>query len=128
MYSITNINKNIWISRSTFAKKRTMKKAKDYELKLVEGQYTPLEAKKILLGLINSKINFHQLENFSNEIRFNENTAHSRIRIELLTDALENITALIAYSTLNNMQFKIDGSIQISLVPEKTLESIVQKN
>lgn len=101
-----------------------MKKQKDYQFKLVEGQYTPLEAKKILLGLINSKINFHQLENFSSEIRFNKDTAHSKIRIELLTDASENITDLIAFSILNDMQFKIDGTIQISLVPAKKLESV----
>ena len=101
-----------------------MKKEKDYQFKLVEGQYTPLEAKKILLGLINSKINFHQLENFSNEIRFNETSAHSKIRIDLLTNASENISDLIAYSLLNDMQFKIEGNIQISLVPAKKLEPI----
>jgi hypothetical protein len=101
-----------------------MEKEKDYQFKLVEGQYTPLEAKEILLGLINSKINFHQLENFSNEIRFSESTAHSKIRIELLTNASENITDLIAYSIPNDMEFKIEGTIQISLVPAKKLESI----
>lgn len=101
-----------------------MEKEKDYQFKLVEGQYTPLEAKKILLGLINSKINFHQLENFSNEIRFSENSAHSKIRIELLTNASENITDLIADSIPNDMEFKIEGTIQISLVPAKKLESI----
>ncbi len=101
-----------------------MEKEKDYQFKLVEGQYTPLEAKKILLGLINSKINFHQLENFSNEIRFSESTAHSKIRIELLTNASENITDLIADSIPNDMEFKIEGTIQISLVPAKKLESI----
>jgi hypothetical protein len=30
-----------------------------------------------------------------------------------------NITDLIAYSTLNGMEFKIEGTIQISLVPMK---------
>lgn len=101
-----------------------MEKEKDYQFKLVEGQYTSIEAQKILLGLINSKINFHQLENFSNEIRFNENSAHSKIRIELLTNASKNISDLIAYSLLNDMQFKIEGNIQISLVPAKKLERI----
>jgi hypothetical protein len=45
-----------------------MEKAEEYQFKLVEGQYTTVEAQKILLGLINSKINFHQLEHFSNEM------------------------------------------------------------
>jgi hypothetical protein len=101
-----------------------MEKRKDYQFQLVEGQYTPVEAKKILLGLINSKINFHQLENFSNEIRFSENTDHSKSRIELLTTASENITDLINYSIPNDMEFKIEGTIQISLVPVKKLEPI----
>jgi hypothetical protein len=69
-----------------------MEKRKDYQFKLVEGQYTPLEAK---LGLINSKINFHQLENFSNEIRFAECRSF-KIRIEVA--GRENITDLISYS------------------------------
>jgi hypothetical protein len=56
------------ISRSTFAKKKKiMEKVEEYQFKLVEGQYNS-RGSKILLGLINSKINFHQLEHFSNEI------------------------------------------------------------
>jgi hypothetical protein len=76
-------------------------------------------------GLINSKINFHQLENFSNEIRFNENTDHSKIRIELLTNAAKD-TDLIAYSTFNDMEFKIEGTIQISLVPIKKQNQLLK--
>jgi hypothetical protein len=101
-----------------------MKKEKDYQFKLIEGQYTALEAKKTLLGLINSKINFHQLENFSNEIRFNEVNTHSTTRMELLTTASESITDLFAYSLLNDMQFKIEGTVQISLVSAKKLEPV----
>lgn len=94
-----------------------MKTEKGLTFQLVEGEYAPLEAKKILLGLINSKINFHQLEYFSNEIRFNEKTSHSKLRVELLTDAADNISELVTYSHTNNMQFKIEGKIQITLVP-----------
>jgi hypothetical protein len=98
-----------------------MEKEKDYAFQLVEGQYAPIEAKKILLGLINSKIDFHQLEDFSNEIRFNENTNHSKIRIELLTNASKNITSLLAHCVLYNLQCKIEGNIKISLVPTKSI-------
>lgn len=92
-----------------------MKTEKGLTFQLVEGEFAPLEAKKILLGLINSKINFHQLEHFSNEVRFNEKTSHSKQRVKTLTDASEQISALVA--TASNMQFKIEGSIQITLVP-----------
>jgi hypothetical protein len=55
---------------------------KSTKFKLVEGQYTPLEAKKNSIRF--NKINFHQLENFSNEIRF-ARCRSFKIRIELLT-------------------------------------------
>jgi len=92
-----------------------MKTENGLTFKLVEGEYAPIEAKKILLGLINSKINFHQLEHFSNEIRFNDKTSHSKQRVKALTTASEQILDLVANT--NNMQFKIEGNIQISLVP-----------
>ena len=92
-----------------------MKTEKGLTFQLVEGEFAPLEAKKILLGLINSKINFHQLEHFSNEVRFNEKTTHSKQRVEALINASEQITDLVA--TTSNMQFKIEGSIKITLVP-----------
>lgn len=95
-----------------------MKTEKGLTFQLVEGEYSPLEAKKILLGLINSKINFHQLENFSNEIRFNEKTSHSKQRVNSLTTASEQILDLVANT--NNMQFKIEGTVQITLVPMLT--------
>lgn len=100
-----------------------MKTEKGLTFQLVEGEFAPLEAKKILLGLINRKINFHQLEHFSNEVRFNEKTSHSKQRVKTLTDASEQISALVA--TASNMQFKIEGSIQITLVPAE--ESVINE-
>ncbi|MBC5838420.1 hypothetical protein [Flavobacterium muglaense] len=100
-----------------------MKTEKGLTFQLVEGEFAPLEAKKILLGLINSKINFHQLEHFSNEVRFNEKTSHSKQRVKILTDASEQISALVA--TASNMQFMIEGSIQITLVPAE--ESVINE-
>jgi hypothetical protein len=73
-------------------KKKNNGKVEEYQFKLVEGQYTTVEAQKTM-GLINSKINFHQLEHFSNEIRFNENNNHSKIRIEL-TNAAKDISQI----------------------------------
>jgi hypothetical protein len=50
----------------------------------------------------------------------------------LLTNAAKDIADLIAYSTFNDMELKIEGAIQISLVPIKKnrtscLNSIVIK-
>jgi hypothetical protein len=43
---------------------------------------------------------------------------------ELLTNAAKDIADLIAYSTFNDMEVKIEGTIQISLVPIKKQEPV----
>jgi len=125
MLFITNINKKLWVYRYTFAKKiTTMEKEKKHQFKLIDGQYSPLEAKKILLGLINSKINLHKLDNFRSQVGFNKDDSHSRNRIEALTNVSENIKDLIAAASFDDMEFQIEGNINISLVPAKRPESV----
>jgi hypothetical protein len=46
---------------------------------------------------------------------------------ELLTNAAKDITDLIAYSTFNDMEFKIEGTIQISLVPIKKQNQLLKQ-
>ena len=91
---------------------------KEYQFKLVEGQFAPSEAGKVLFSLINSKINYHNLEIFSNQIRFDEENPHSKIRIKTLSDAAEYIKELIKKGSLQDMELKIDGVIQIALTPK----------
>ncbi|MDI1305314.1 MAG: hypothetical protein PSX42_10795 [bacterium] len=91
---------------------------KEYQFKLVEGQFAPSEAGKVLFSLINSKINYHNLEIFSNQIRFDEENPHSKIRIKTLSDASEYIKELIKEGSLQDMELKIDGVIQIILTPK----------
>jgi hypothetical protein len=91
---------------------------KEYQFKLVEGQFAPSEAGKVLFSLINSKINYHNLEIFSNQIRFDDENPHSKIRIKTLSDAAEYIKELIKKGSLQDMELKIDGVIQIALTPK----------
>jgi hypothetical protein len=91
---------------------------KEYQFKLVEGQFAPSEAGKVLFSLINSKINYHNLEIFSNQIRFDDENPHSKIRIKTLSDAAEYIKELIKEGSLRDMELKIDGVIQIALTPK----------
>lgn len=90
----------------------------EYQFKLVEGQFSPSEAGKVLFSLINSKINYHNLEIFSNQIRFDDENPHSKIRIKTLSDAAEYVKELIKEGSLKDMELKIDGVIQIALTPK----------
>ena len=40
-----------------------------HQFKLIDSSYTVSEAREILLAIINSKIQFHQLKTFSHDIR-----------------------------------------------------------
>lgn len=95
---------------------------KEYQFKLVEGQFTPSEAGKVLFSLINNKINYHNLEKFSNQIRFDEENPHSKIRLETLSAASNYIKDLINIAALKNMELKIEGVIQIVLLPKGETE------
>ncbi|MFE3868907.1 hypothetical protein ACFX5E_12620 [Flavobacterium sp. LS2P90] len=91
---------------------------KEYQFKLVEGQFAPSEAGKVLFSLINSKINYHNLEIFSNQIRFDEEIPHSKIRIKTLLEASEYIKELIKEASSTDMELKIGSVIQIVLTPK----------
>lgn len=91
---------------------------KEYLFKLVEGQFEPSEAGKVLFSLITNKINYHNLEKFSNQIRFDQDSSYSKIRIETLGEASAHIKDLINEATLKNMELKIEGVVQIILTPK----------
>ena len=56
-----------------------MKKKQDF--KFIEGEFTPQDAKEVLIDLYTSKINFHLMKNFSSSERFgkDDKTASKRI-------------------------------------------------
>jgi hypothetical protein len=84
--------------------------------KLIDGTFAPEEAQKILLELINTKINYHKLEDFSNHIRFNNDIVHSKNRVEALTNTAQNIKELIKIAAENKLELKIKSAIAIEFV------------
>lgn len=87
-----------------------------YNYKLIEGVFKPSEAQRMLLDLINAKINYHNLDSFSNHIRFNTEFSSSKIRIEELAKTSESIKELIELANNNNMQLIIKSEITIELI------------
>ena len=86
------------------------------EFKLVEGEFNPNEARNILMSLFNNKIDYHQLDSFSNHIRHGKDVTFSQNRIEALSQSIENIKQIIQEANLTGKHLKIEGSIQISFV------------
>jgi hypothetical protein len=86
-----------------------------FEFKLIEGEFSSTGAARVILPLINKKINYHSLEGFSNEIRFNTDPSHSRLRIKALQEAQVSIEELLALAESKGMKIRIKSSIEIEI-------------
>ena len=87
----------------------------DQEFKLIEGVFQPDEAQKLLMEMINTKINFHNLDAFSNHIRFNTSISNSKARVNELNETAEKLKFLIEYAKENNLELEIKSNISITL-------------
>ena len=65
---------------------------KNHTTKLIEGNFFQQNAKTVLLNLLSDKINYHQMQKFSNEERFGEDRDHSAQRILELKKEKQELT------------------------------------
>lgn len=88
----------------------------NYNFKLIDGTFTPAEARKGVLTLISSKINYHQMELFSNEERFNKDVSHSRKRIEELKNVENSFKRIIDAASEKGALLQLNGYIEITVL------------
>ena len=84
---------------------------------LIDGTFSPLEARQVLLSMVKSKIAHHSLEQFSHEERFGRDVAHSEKRLEKLRALDVAIRELLAMAVEEKQTLKIDAWIDITIVP-----------
>jgi hypothetical protein len=77
------IKKNEYKNMNTTEKK---------EFQLIDSTFTPEEANSLLASLIANKINYHKIDDFSNHIRYDRDSGHSRKRVEELQKTKEELT------------------------------------
>jgi hypothetical protein len=86
------------------------------EFKLVNGVFSAEEAQKIIMSLINSKIDFHNLNAFSDFVKHNATVDNSKSRIEALTQTRQDIIQLIEEAEKKGMKLNIKSNISIELI------------
>lgn len=86
---------------------------------LINGIFSDIDAKEILLNVISAKIQFHSMKNFSAKERFGKEDLVSLKRKTDLNYDLLKINELIAHAKANNLYLKIDSTIHISLLENK---------
>lgn len=62
------------------------------EFQLIDSTFTPDEAYSLLTSLITNKINYHKIDDFSNHIRYDRDSRHSKKRIDELQKTKEELT------------------------------------
>lgn len=84
------------------------------KISLIEGNYSPNEAKEMLLDLYHKNINLNKVKNFSSQIRFGEDDELAVERIENLTKAVNYLTQLLKDAQVENKNLVIKSVIEIA--------------
>lgn len=75
----------------------------------------PNEAQEILLQLLNSKINFHNLKNWSSRERFGKPDADSEQRLKYLEESRKKVEMLISKAIEEQKNIIINSSIEMNI-------------
>jgi hypothetical protein len=87
---------------------------KSNQLNFIEGQFTAEEAKEILTNIFVTKIKFHELKNFSTEIRDGQSHLFSQNRIKFLNEELLKIEDIINEAKILNKKLILKSEIIVS--------------
>jgi hypothetical protein len=88
----------------------------EQQYQLINGLFTPEEAKQMLFSLINSKINFHQIEKFTIQEKTSGDVSHSEKRINELKALYREVEIVLSNATVASKRLKIESSIMFHLV------------
>ncbi|WP_340199453.1 hypothetical protein [Ascidiimonas sp. W6] len=80
---------------------------------LIEGEFSPAEAKEILLNLFGHKIQFHNLKCFANEEISGKKDKHSAMKVKQLNAMRDDLIDLIKNSEKENKKLVINSVIKI---------------
>jgi hypothetical protein len=89
------------------------------QVTLIDGTFSEIDAKEILLNIISTKIHFHSMKNFSAQERFGKEDAQSVKRMADLNHDFEKIKEILDQAKATNMNLKINSTIQISFAEKQ---------
>jgi hypothetical protein len=88
------------------------------KLTLIEGDFPANEAKEILNSIFTSKINFHNIKNWSSQERFGKDDAIAQKRIPALKTEMKKLEEILSEAKTHNKKLVISSEITISLVDD----------
>ena len=98
-------------------KSTTITENQEQHIKLVDGEFTPIQASDIISTLIKQKINFHKIEGLQHwERNHDSDTQPISNRIKELEKAEKAAKDFIIEMKKQGKKIRIDGHLKISLV------------
>lgn len=89
------------------------------QYRLVQGDFNPSQTRTMLLALIQSKIEFHNLDQLSNEERLGNDPLKSQRRVGELKGLLKEIQELCASAEEKQLRLRINGMVEIELISQR---------
>ena len=83
------------------------------EFSLIDGKFTVEQAEQVLIALVNYKIDFHNRQDFSNHIRFNDSLEHSKKRVNQLQKTKINMQEFLKSIKLSDTNLVIKSTITV---------------
>ena len=86
------------------------------KLNLIDGVFSQSEAKEILMSLFKSKINFHNIKNWSSNERFGKDDEIAQEKIPKLKEEIEKLQLILSEAKIQNKNLIVSSEINIILV------------
>jgi hypothetical protein len=87
-------------------------------VKLVDGIFTPEEALEILLNLIQCKIQYHELNNFSSLVQHGKPDSVALHRLPELRAEQEKVKQFTQFARQRRCILKITSAIRVEIIDE----------
>jgi hypothetical protein len=101
---------------------------KNQNLTLIDGEFAPTDAKEILKNVFWSKMQFHEMRNFSLKERLGKEDQNAVNRIVELKKSLEKILAIVSEAEANNETLSIQAEICILRTTAKSKAQLASEN
>jgi uncharacterized Zn finger protein len=88
---------------------------KNEKLTIINGDYSFDEAKEVLMDLFHSKINFHNIKNWSSQERYGKDDLIAQERIPELRNEMKRLEEILIEAKSKNKRLVVNSDIIISL-------------
>jgi hypothetical protein len=83
---------------------------------LLDGEFSAWEAEKLIVNLLDQKINFHKLRNLSCQEGHGKPDAHSIERIKELQESKQSFLAVIKRAKTQRLSLSMNAVVSIELL------------